>query len=197
MPTLDEDDIDIADDTRARYKVLEKSFIGHNLVEPGQEVTYDGHPGDNLHPLNAKAKAAKAKAPGVIAQAERDLAIASAPVQATIALSPQVTQAEIDRHVNAALARQAQDHAAEISRLQAQAAQPKQTGSPDPNDPNKDPTLVARGGETEAADPVDKSRLGDDPNAALTPAQRAAVAQAAGKTNTAKPAVATDANDLA
>lgn len=47
----------------ARYRVLERSFIDNRLVEPGEEVEYEGLPGHNLEPLDKAAKAAAAKAP--------------------------------------------------------------------------------------------------------------------------------------
>lgn len=53
----------------ARYKVLEKSYIGNRLEEAGAEVDYDTEPGENLEPLDeaaheavaAKVAAAEAK----------------------------------------------------------------------------------------------------------------------------------------
>lgn len=39
----------------ARYKLLEKSYIGGRLEEAGTEVDYDGEPGENLEPLDAAA----------------------------------------------------------------------------------------------------------------------------------------------
>lgn len=52
-------------DDAPRWRVMEKSFIGHSLVEEGAEVVYEpedsnGKPGevaDNLSPLNAAAQA--------------------------------------------------------------------------------------------------------------------------------------------
>ncbi len=38
------------------YRVLETSYIGHQIVEPGSEVEYDGEPGQALEPLNGAAK---------------------------------------------------------------------------------------------------------------------------------------------
>lgn len=46
----------------ARYKVLIKSFINDQLVEPGAEIEYDGEPGEALEPLDDAAKAAVAAA---------------------------------------------------------------------------------------------------------------------------------------
>lgn len=40
----------------ARYRVLEKSFLNFQLVEPGVEVDYDGKPDGNLEPLDDAAK---------------------------------------------------------------------------------------------------------------------------------------------
>lgn len=48
------------DEETARYRVLELSFIGLRLVHKGEEIEYDGNPSDNLEPLNAAARAAKA-----------------------------------------------------------------------------------------------------------------------------------------
>lgn len=46
------------DDTKPRYRVIEKSFIGHTLHEAGAEVTHEGDVvSDNLSPLNAAAQA--------------------------------------------------------------------------------------------------------------------------------------------
>jgi len=45
-------------DEKARYRVLELSFIDSRLVQPGEEIEYDGHPGDNLQPLNDAAEQA-------------------------------------------------------------------------------------------------------------------------------------------
>lgn len=45
----------------AKYRVLEKSFIGNSLVEAGAEIEYEGLPSANLEPLDKAAdKAAKA-----------------------------------------------------------------------------------------------------------------------------------------
>lgn len=51
----------------AKYRVLEKSFIGNTIVEAGEVVEYDGRPGSNLEliedaPAKPKGKA-KAAAP--------------------------------------------------------------------------------------------------------------------------------------
>lgn len=45
----------------ARYKVLAKSFINNSIVNPGDEVEYDGVPGKALEPVDEAAKAAAAK----------------------------------------------------------------------------------------------------------------------------------------
>lgn len=42
----------------ALYQVKVTSFINGQMLAPGSEVEYDGLPGDNLIPINAKAKAA-------------------------------------------------------------------------------------------------------------------------------------------
>ena len=41
----------------AKYEVLELSYIGDRLVQPGTVVDYDGAPGRNLRPLDAPAPA--------------------------------------------------------------------------------------------------------------------------------------------
>jgi hypothetical protein len=45
----------------ARYKVIGGFFDGFALHGDGDEVSYKGEPGDNLEPLNAEAKVAKAR----------------------------------------------------------------------------------------------------------------------------------------
>lgn len=37
----------------ARYRVLEKSFINNRLVQPGEEIDYDGEASANLQRLDA------------------------------------------------------------------------------------------------------------------------------------------------
>lgn len=55
----------------ARYRVLEKSFLNFQLVEPGVEIDYDGKPDGNLEPLDDAAKAAvEARADELAAQRE-------------------------------------------------------------------------------------------------------------------------------
>lgn len=46
-----------------KYRVLEKSLIGNQIVEAGEEVEYDGLPSGNLEPLcdEGRAKAEEAK----------------------------------------------------------------------------------------------------------------------------------------
>lgn len=45
------------DHAKPRYRVIEKSFIGHTLHEAGAEITYEGKVvSDNLSPLNAAAQ---------------------------------------------------------------------------------------------------------------------------------------------
>jgi hypothetical protein len=39
-----------------RYIVTQLSYIGGRLVEPGEEVEYDGKPGSALEPVDAPAK---------------------------------------------------------------------------------------------------------------------------------------------
>ena len=53
--------------TKARYRVLETSYLNGNVivVEPGEDakhvfVDYDGHPGSNLEPADDEAKRRKA-----------------------------------------------------------------------------------------------------------------------------------------
>jgi len=36
----------------ARFKVLETSYIDGRLVQPGETISYDGHHGPNLQPLD-------------------------------------------------------------------------------------------------------------------------------------------------
>ena len=45
----------------AKYRVLEKSFIGNALVEEGAVVEYDGVPSSNLEPMDKQAEAAAEK----------------------------------------------------------------------------------------------------------------------------------------
>ena len=40
----------------AKYRVLERSFIGLAIVEPGEVVEYDGEVGDNLAPVSEPAE---------------------------------------------------------------------------------------------------------------------------------------------
>lgn len=48
----------------ARYEVLEPSFLGTRIYQPGEIFEFDGIPGPNLKPLDkpAEAKAAEAAA---------------------------------------------------------------------------------------------------------------------------------------
>lgn len=49
----------------ARYRVLEKSFINNRLVQPGEEIDYDGEASANLQRLGAGLEEAKPeKRPG-------------------------------------------------------------------------------------------------------------------------------------
>ena len=48
----------------AKYRVKEKSFIGHSIVEEGTIVEYDGVPGNNLEPLDVPAAQALVDAVG-------------------------------------------------------------------------------------------------------------------------------------
>lgn len=52
---------DDAHDEAPRWRVNEKSFVGHSLIEEGGEVTYEpaegGEVGENLSPLNDAAQA--------------------------------------------------------------------------------------------------------------------------------------------
>lgn len=51
-------DAEAVNDAHPRYRVIEKSFIGHSLHEEGAELTYHGDTvSDNLSPLNAAAQA--------------------------------------------------------------------------------------------------------------------------------------------
>lgn len=40
-----------------KYRVLEKSYIGTKVVEPGDEIDYDGLPAENLEPLDDEGRA--------------------------------------------------------------------------------------------------------------------------------------------
>ena len=40
----------------AKYRVLEKSFIGDAIVEAGAIVDYDGEPSSNLEPIKKARK---------------------------------------------------------------------------------------------------------------------------------------------
>jgi sRNA-binding protein len=46
----------------ARYRVRRQSYIGGRVYEVGEKVEYDGHPADNLEPLDAAGREAAAKA---------------------------------------------------------------------------------------------------------------------------------------
>lgn len=41
------------------YRVKVTSFINNTLLQPGDEVVYDGEPGDNLEPISDSAKSRK------------------------------------------------------------------------------------------------------------------------------------------
>ena len=45
----------IETDELPRYRVLERSYIGLSLIEPGIEIVFDHDPGENLEPLNEAA----------------------------------------------------------------------------------------------------------------------------------------------
>jgi hypothetical protein len=48
----------VVDNEKPRYRVIEKSFIGHTLHEAGAEITHEGDVvADNLSPLNDAAQA--------------------------------------------------------------------------------------------------------------------------------------------
>lgn len=48
---------EVIDNAKPRYRVIEKSFIGHTLHEAGAEVTHEGDVvADNLSPLNDAAQ---------------------------------------------------------------------------------------------------------------------------------------------
>jgi len=52
------DAAEVVDNEKPRYRVIEKSFIGHTRHEAGAEITYEGDVvSDNLSPLNAAAQA--------------------------------------------------------------------------------------------------------------------------------------------
>lgn len=53
----------------ARYRVLEKSFIGAVIVLTGAEIDYDGKPDANLEPLDDDAKDAAAARAAELADA--------------------------------------------------------------------------------------------------------------------------------
>jgi hypothetical protein len=46
----------------AKYRVLEKSFIGNSIAEEGQVVEYDGEAANNLELVEDEKPAKKAKA---------------------------------------------------------------------------------------------------------------------------------------
>lgn len=48
----------------AKYKVLERSFIGNRIVEVGEVVEYDREPGENLEPVSDEVEVT---APPVVA----------------------------------------------------------------------------------------------------------------------------------
>lgn len=45
----------------AQYRVLEKSFIGNQIVEAGETIEYDGEASDNLELVSTKAKKGKSE----------------------------------------------------------------------------------------------------------------------------------------
>lgn len=49
-----------------KYRVLELSFINERLVQPGEEIDFNGDPGSNLEPLCDEGRAA------VVAYAEKE-----------------------------------------------------------------------------------------------------------------------------
>ena len=48
----------------AKYKVIGSFYHELRMYEDGEHVEYEGEPGENLHPVDAAAKKAKAKAQG-------------------------------------------------------------------------------------------------------------------------------------
>lgn len=68
---------DRSNDKAPWYRVTATSFINNALLQPGDEVQYDGEPGDNLEPINAPAsgrKTARVAARAAAARA-RDFAL--------------------------------------------------------------------------------------------------------------------------
>lgn len=55
----------------ARFRVLQQSFIDNKIVEEGTEIEFDGFPGPNLEPIDAKAKKLAEQAPGDDVSLER------------------------------------------------------------------------------------------------------------------------------
>lgn len=58
----------------ARYRVLERSFIGAVIVPAGAEIDYDGKPDANLEPLDDEAKKAAAARAAELADARSSAA---------------------------------------------------------------------------------------------------------------------------
>jgi hypothetical protein len=108
---------DIDTDERPRYRVLELSLIGNELIEEGKEIdNYDGYPSGNLEPLN---DAAKAKAAGLVEinkQRIRDIQAAN-PFSAT--LDPEALGKAISQGIADAMQAQAAEQADLNARLAA------------------------------------------------------------------------------
>lgn len=68
-----------------RYRVLELSYFNDRIVQAGEEINYDGNPGNNLEPLDEEAAAARAKVLADEPERIRKLLAAAAPEKASMA----------------------------------------------------------------------------------------------------------------
>jgi len=108
---------DIDTDERPRYRVLELSLIGNELIEEGKEIdNYDGYPSGNLEPLNDAAKAKAAELVEINKQRIRDIQAAN-PFSAT--LDPEALGKAISQGIADAMQAQAAEQADLNARLAA------------------------------------------------------------------------------
>lgn len=111
-------------DELPRYRVTEKSYIGHNLVEAGEEVEYDGVPGSKLVPLNDAAAEAKELAPAQIAAAQAKAERNGAPALRVVTdpsggKDAEKRLADLEKKHQKALDEQRQAHEKELAELRA------------------------------------------------------------------------------
>ena len=110
-----------------RYRILEKSFIGNRLVQPGDEIESDETPAPHWEPLDKPAKAASKSAAAddaARAEAARVEAEARAAREASMSL-PAAPQQEIARAEAEAVAADVADRAAAAAQAAADAEEHK------------------------------------------------------------------------